>query len=132
MPIMELYGREYAIPFDAEGIANLLYRGIKVYPDEKTDGKQLAVEQETINGHLGKLWKDEKMRTVPSGLETKPGIENPPAAEGERKTFNDGDMLQFQGGKKFTAMKTMPTPKTNFNLREIAVDRFKKPMSTDM
>ncbi|MCX5819738.1 MAG: hypothetical protein NT047_07490 [Deltaproteobacteria bacterium] len=133
MPIAELFGREYTIPFDPEVIAGLSYRGIFVGPDPGTKPDQINAEVLQIKTHLDKLWADQKMRTVPSGMETKPRIENPPVQE-EAPPGNGFPMPQFQGAaKKFTAMKTMPTPKTTFNLRDITPDQLKrKPIVTEM
>jgi hypothetical protein len=129
MPIMELFGREYAIPYDPEGIANLMFRGIKVFPDDGADEKQLATEQKAINGPLYKLWGDKKLRTVPGGRQTDKPV-NPSIEEGF-ETGERFEMPQFQGKKNFTGMNVLPTPKTQFNLRDIAPDT-RKPLVTEM
>lgn len=135
MPIVELFGREYKVPFDPEILAGYQYRGIPVSPDPGTKLDQINAEALQIKTFTDKLWADQQMRTVPSGLETKPKIENPPVDEGF-ETGMSFRMPQFQGGaKKFTAMKTMPTPKTTFHLRDIAPPPgigFKKPNSIEL
>lgn len=131
MPIVELFGREVTIPFNPEVIADYQYRGFSVYPDPGTTEDQINAEALQIKTFTDKLWADQQIRTVPGGVETRPSIQNPPVQEGfERKTFNDEDMPQFQGGKKFTAMKTMPTPKTTFHLRDIA--NIRRPLVVDL
>jgi hypothetical protein len=127
MPTVELFGREYTIPFDPEVIAGLQYKGLNVFPDQGIDQDQINAEALAIKPHLDKLWQDQKLRTVPGGMETPPGrIENPPVKE-QFETGMSFAMPQFQGpAKKFTAMKTMPTPKTSFHLRDIAEDQIKR------
>lgn len=130
MPIVNLFGREYVIPFDPEGVANLLYRGINVFPDEHADEKQRAMEQKAIDGHLAKLWKDEKLRTVPGRNETSDF--SPPVIDEGMTAGGKTRLSTTRGNTKLSIMKTMPTPMTTFNLRDIVPDEYKKPNSIEL
>lgn len=67
MPIAVYKNRKVRIPFDAEQIANMIYRfGVEVYPDEGTHEVQAKWEKAQVDDHLRKLWGDKNVRTNPN------------------------------------------------------------------
>lgn len=134
MPIVELFGREYTIPFDPEVIAGYQYRGVNVAPDPGTKPDQINAEALQIKTHLDKLWADQEMRTVPGNRLNRNF--SPPSVD-EGMTADGGHPLSTipKGNNELMLRKVLPTPKTRFNLRDIVPAPgvgFKKPLSTDL
>jgi len=66
MPIAVYKDRKVRIPFDAEQIANMIYRfGVEVYPDEGTHEIRAKWEKAQVDEHLRNLWGDKNVRTKP-------------------------------------------------------------------
>jgi len=93
MPILKRNGKNYHIPFEANNIAQLLYEGHEIAPDEGTDKMTMKIQSDLVNPILQKLWGDQQQfKTVPGQLENREIPGNP---------------FEFQ--------KVMPNPLNNYN-----------------
>lgn len=94
MPILKRNGKSYKIPFEANNIAQLLYEGHEISPDEGADELTMRIQRNLVNPILEKLWgNQQQLRTVPGQFENK---EIP------------GEPFKFQN--------VMPNPQNKYNM----------------
>lgn len=93
MPVLKYKGKSYKITFEANNIAQLLYEGHEITPDEGVDELTMRNQSNLVNPILQKLWGDQQFKAVP-GL--KPGFRP-----------EDINGVEFQN--------VMPNPQNNYN-----------------
>jgi hypothetical protein len=78
MPTIIISNRKVQIPFDPQVIANLMFQGHTILPDEGVDPKQQEIENQQIGKHLEGLWGNTQRRTtndhISTGSNRSPGI----------------------------------------------------------
>lgn len=78
MPILKRNGKSYKIPFEANNIAQLLYEGHEIAPDEGADELTMRIQSNLVNPILQKLRGDpQQFKTVPGQLEFQNVMPNP-------------------------------------------------------
>lgn len=119
MPIVKMGNKEYKIPFHPKFIANCLYRGLEVYPDEGASEEQLKSEQDLINQQLQQLWKNQPMRTVPGRKEPDRDWPKSMPESGLTNPVDPGwtGIPGQQGEHNF--LKVMPNPTINYQIRDV-------------
>jgi hypothetical protein len=76
MPKVKVGNEFQTIPWNPDVVAGLIYKGYTVHPDEGTDPATYAIQQQTLEPILRKLWGDKPVRAIAPGL-SKPFAHQP-------------------------------------------------------
>lgn len=101
------------IPFNSGLIAELMYRGFSVVPDEGADVEQ---EKLLINQSLSKLWGNNSLKTSPKTFNIPPpSILMPDTG----KEFFSGNADRQGEPRRFNSQNVSPNPFLKYSIREV-------------
>lgn len=103
MPIAVYNGVKRQIPFDPGKIAEMIYQGVEIYPDEGISENRAKWEKDLIETHMRKLWGSKNTRTKQGRA-----VFNGSPAIREDSDFTD--RLPPQGRQEMDYMNVEPNP----------------------
>lgn len=110
MPKIIINGREIQIPYDPFKIAELIYKGCEIHPDEGLPKEEIQRHNQEIGMHLREMWGNKQFRTIPKTFEALPNQGPAIPSEGLRPGEEQGFLRPYGTPREFNMMDVAPNP----------------------